>query len=125
MKTRVADQLEPSAAATVAGEDLACGDYVSVLNETVDLPSYLWDGCGATLPPHELVRLNVIPDEAGRPLKVIAICLPFVYATAPSGRVATLDPRRTRLVRLDPRCAKTVWKEMKPGKNRRNCSAEG
>ena len=53
-------QLEPTAAATVAGEDLACGDYVALLNETVDFPSFLWDACGASLSPHELVRLRII-----------------------------------------------------------------
>jgi len=62
-----------TAAAIVAGEDLACGDYVSLLNETVDFPSFLWDSCGATLSPYELVRLKVIPVTAGRPWKVIAI----------------------------------------------------
>lgn len=43
MKTQTASQPAPKAAATVAGEDLACGDYVALLNETVDFPSFLWD----------------------------------------------------------------------------------
>jgi hypothetical protein len=104
---------ELTAAATVAGEDLACGDYVSLLNETVEFPSFLWDASGVDLSPHELVRLKVIPDTAGHPLKVMAICLPFVYARLPGGDVATLDTRRTQLVRLNRKCAKAIWKELK------------
>jgi hypothetical protein len=107
-------QIEPSAAATVAGEDLACGDYVALLNETVDFPSFLWDACGASLSPHELVRVKLIPGNAGHPLKVIAICLPFVYVKTPSGETATIDTRRTQLVRLNRKCAKAIWKKLRP-----------
>jgi hypothetical protein len=112
-KSQIVSQLEPRAAATVAGEDLACGDYVALLNETVDFPSFLWDACGALLSPHELVRLKVIPGNAGHPLRVIAVCLPFVYAKTPSGETATIDTRRTQLVRLDRKCAKAIWKELR------------
>lgn len=113
MKAHIASQLEPTAAATVAGEDLACGDYVAMLNETVDFPSFLWDACGASLSPHELVRLKVIPATAGYPLRVIAICLPFVYAKTPAGDTVTIDVRRTQLVRLHRKCAKAIWKELR------------
>ena len=112
MKTEFTSRIEPTAAATVAGEDIACGDYVSLLNETVDFPSFLWDSCGATLSPHELVRLRVIPAKAGHPLKVFAICLPFVYAKTPRGEMATLDTWRAQLVRLNRKCAKVIWKEL-------------
>lgn len=115
MKTTAASQLELTAAATVAGEDLAGGDYVSVLNETVEFPSFLWDACGASLPPHELVRLRLVPANAGHPLRVVAICLPFVYAKMPSGEMATIDTRRTQLVRLDRKCAKAIWRELRSG----------
>jgi hypothetical protein len=64
------------------------------------------------LSPHELVRLKMIPANAGQPLRVIAICLPFVYARTPSGEMATIDTRRAQLVRLHRKCAKTIWKEL-------------
>jgi hypothetical protein len=113
MKTQTVSQLELRVAATIAGEDLACGDYIALLNETIDFPSFLWDACGASLSPHELVRLKVIPGNAGYPLRVIAICLPFVYAKTPSGETATIDTRRTQLVRLHRKCAKVIWKELR------------
>ncbi|MFZ5828462.1 MAG: hypothetical protein ACOY3P_00150 [Planctomycetota bacterium] len=39
MKTRCESQLELRAAATVASEELACGDSVSLLNETIEVVS--------------------------------------------------------------------------------------
>ena len=51
-------QLEMTVAAMVAGEDVSCGDYVALLNTICEVPSYLWDGCDASLRPHELVRLR-------------------------------------------------------------------
>jgi hypothetical protein len=113
MKTHALSQLEPRAAMTVAGEDIACGDYIARLNETVDLPSFMWDACGASLSPHEMVRLKVIPSTAGQPLRVIAICLPFVYAKTPGGETATIDTRRIQLVRLHRKCAKMIWRELR------------
>jgi len=111
-------QLEMTVAAMVAGEDLSCGDYVALLNTICEVPSYLWDGCDAALRPHELVRLRMIPSEAGTPLKVFAVCLPFLYVKNTSGELKTLDLRRQQIVRLDRDCAKEVWDELKPGKRK-------
>jgi hypothetical protein len=112
MKTEFTPKPEMTAAATVAGEDLACGDYVALLTQAVDFPSFLWDSCGVSLSPHEMVRLRMIPTTAGHPLKVFAICLPFVYAKMPSGEIATIDTRRIQLVRLDRKCAKVIWRKL-------------
>jgi hypothetical protein len=114
MDTETKPESDTTTAATIAGEDIACGDYVSSLTEIASFPSFLWDSCGAVLSPHELVRLQIIPTGAGQPLKVIAICLPFVYAKRPNGELATLDTRRVQLVRLNRKCAKAVWKELQP-----------
>jgi hypothetical protein len=105
---------QPTLAETVQAEDLACGDYVALLSETVEFPSFFWDCCGAALSPHELVRLKIVPAGAGIPLKVLAICLPFVYAKTPSGTIQIIDLRKAQLIRLDRDCAKLVWKELKP-----------
>jgi hypothetical protein len=112
MKTQELSRLELRVAATIAGEDLACGDYVALLNETIDCPSFLWNASDTRLSPHELVRLKVIPATAGEPLRVIAICLPFVYAKTPGGETVTVDTRRTQLVKLHRKIAKVVWREL-------------
>lgn len=121
MTTPSSKQIEPTLAATVAPEDVACGDYVAPLSQTYEVPSYLWDGSSVSLAPHELVRLTMIPPAAGVPHKVVAVCLPFVYATAPRGETVTLDVRRTQLVRLDRRAAKIAWKRLRVRENANLC----
>jgi hypothetical protein len=114
MKSDTKIQHAPTVAATIFGEDIGCGDYIALLNETFDVPSYMWDSCGVSLAPDELVRLQLIPGNAGQPLKVIGVCLPFVYAKTPDGATETIDVRRVQLVRLDRRCAKSIWKNLRP-----------
>ena len=116
MKTPSEAQFETTVAATIAGEDVSCGDFVAMLTTIYEAPSYLWDGCGASMQPHELVRLRMIPSDAGFPLKVFAVCLPFLYAKNSIGELKVLDLRQQQIVRLDRRCAKEVWNELKPDK---------
>ena len=61
----------------------------------------------------EPVRIKFASAEAGQPLKVFAVCLPFVYAKKPCGAIVVLDTRLRQLVRLNHDCAKMVWKELK------------
>jgi hypothetical protein len=105
--------------ARVAGEDLQPGDYISILAEIIELPSFLWCCPDSPLSPDEPVRIRLIPDEAGQPLKVFAVCLPFVYAKQPAGETATLDTRRQQLVRLDRLTGRTLWKRQKNGSKRK------
>ena len=78
-----------SVAARVTGEDNQPGDYQTVLNEIVERPSFLWSFSGSTLPMDEPLRTRYIPREAGLPCKVVTVCLPFVYAKRPLGKLAT------------------------------------
>lgn len=119
MRNTTDTHLETTLAASVAGEDIACGDFIAVMNEVIELPSYLWSGCDISLPSDEPVRLRFLPCDSGEPRKVIAVCLPFVYAKKPNGSVVTLDVRRYQLLRLDRACARAAWKARKPSKKRR------
>ncbi len=111
MSARSKFQSQLSLAATVAGEDIARQEFVAVLNEVIEVPSFMWgEGC---LEPQETVRLKVIPDQAGRPLKVKAVCLPFVYVQDAEGPVRVVDTRQHQLVRLNRKCAKKVWKALR------------
>ncbi len=100
-------------AARIAGEDINQGDYVTLLNEIVELPSFLWGCSGATLPTDEPVRTRYMPRDAGQPCKVIAVCLPFVYVKRPKGGIVIFDTRRQQLVRVDPDRGRRVWKQMR------------
>lgn len=116
MKTSTESHSVTTVAANIAGEDIRCGDYVTVLNATYEVPSYMWDQ--AMLPVAELVRLKIVPSDAGAPLKVFTVCLPFVYAKDSNGDVKTLDVRRQQIVRLNPDCAKEVWNALKEAKKK-------
>jgi hypothetical protein len=110
MKAITKTPLEPGVASTVAPEDLNCGDYVAVLNIVCEVPSFMW--CGESLSPDEPVRIK-FQSGTGTPLKIKAICLPFVFVKFPNGTTQTLDIRRTQFVRLNSDYAKVVWDEMK------------
>ncbi|MCA9036568.1 MAG: hypothetical protein KDA91_15640 [Planctomycetaceae bacterium] len=102
-----------SVVAQVAGEDVRAGDYITVLNEVVELPSFLW-GCSETsFPPDEMVRTRQIPDIAGQPFRVVEVCLPFVYARQPNRSLTTFDTRQHQLVRMKRRTGQLVWKEFR------------
>ena len=106
-----------SVAARVAGEDIRNGDYVTALNEVVEVPSFLWCCPESPLPTDEPVRTIYKPDDAGRPFKVIAVCLPFVYTKQLEGGTAIFDTRKHQLVRLSRSTGRAMWKRMR--KNRK------
>ncbi len=108
MKTKSFTNGKVGLAALVAHEDLCIGDFVAVLNEIVELPSFLWFDALPTA-AEELVRVRFCASEGGMPLKIKAICLPFVYVKSATGIQETLDVRRNQLVRLNKRYAKSVW----------------
>ncbi len=113
METTTEIKYQTTVAARVAGEDIQQGDYVTVLNEIVELPSFLWCCSGGTLPTDEPVRIRYMPSGAGQPFKVVAVCLPFVYTKRPKGGTTTFDTRQHQLVRLDPDSGGAVWKRLR------------
>jgi hypothetical protein len=113
MKTNTKLSPATTVAASVAGEDVHCGDYVALLSHIYELPTCLWSSGSDYLPADEIIRLKMIPEDAGVPLKVFAVCLPFVYALTSCGEMKTLDLRRQSIVRLDRSSAKQVWKQLR------------
>ncbi len=112
MKTKTTAAPVASLAATVAGDDLGVGQYVALLSEVKEYLSIFWDDCaGSGLSPRETVRIPFMPTSAGEPLKIEAICLPFVFVRTPSGDHRSLDIRMVRLARLDAAYAKFVLKK--------------
>ncbi len=111
MNARVHEPEECLVARVVAPEDLRAGDFVAVLAEIVELPTFLWH---ETLCDRgEIVRIRRLPTDNRVPLKVKAICLPFVFVKQPSGKFETIDVRLASLVRLEKDYAKTVWKTLR------------
>jgi hypothetical protein len=112
MKAQVGTSCETYVSRSLAAEDLRCGDFVSILYEVVEFPSFWWSCDPQLMPPSEPVRLQCHSSDGGTPLKVKAICLPFVFVKKPCGQHRTLDVRQHRLVRLSPDYARPVWKAM-------------
>jgi len=75
----------------LAAEDLARGDFVAVLSEVHEFPSFFWCCDTELMPPHEPVRVQWRSPEGGLPLKVVDLCLPYVFAKDPCGTHRTLD----------------------------------
>lgn len=113
MRTTSEALMQPSLAQCVAGEDLQLGEFISMLTTTTEFLSHLWDRCDRSLAPEDVVRVKYIPPRAGHPLKIAAICLPFIYVQDVNKKVEILDLRMTQVVRLNRECAKEVWKLIK------------
>ena len=101
-----------SIAAVVAPEDLRRGDFVAVLSEIIELPSFLWNDTLESV-RSELVRIRHVPTGNRAPLKVKAICLPFLFVKSPNDEYQTLDLRLATLARLEARYARQVWKALR------------
>lgn len=101
-----------SAAKPVAPDDLVVGDWVSILRVACEVPSFYWaDSVGSFA--REVVRLEFLPNESGIPLRVRAICLPFVAVQAANGEITSLDVRRCQIARLDRQFARFMWKSLR------------
>jgi len=103
-----------SLAQRVAPDDLRRGEYVAVLHEVCELPSFLWCCDSGVRAPDQVVEITYRPlPEDREPLKIVALCLPFVFVRRPNGEHRTLDIRGCSLARLDQEYAKAVWKGLK------------
>ena len=112
MKTKGKKADATEVAKRIAGEDLQIGDYITVLNELYELPSFLWGCTGESLPAGEPVKVQFMSRNAGVPHQVKQVCLPFVYAKTPQNKLVTFDIRRHNLVRLHRKSARSIWSDM-------------
>ena len=112
-KTLTNNREESILARTIAPEDLVRGDYVAVRDEIYQVPSYCWHHDAHVLPPQEPVRLQFHGEDRGLPLKVKAICLPFLLVKRPSGVHQTLDVRRCELLRLNRQYGRKAFKKLR------------
>ena len=93
-------------AESVAPEDIHLGDYLTVLYRTYELPSFLWCGDAATMPPEEVVRLRLTGDGThrggGQVRRVVAVSLPWVLVEDRRGTLDRWDVRTHTLARVGP-----------------------
>lgn len=121
-----ADGIEMTLARALAPEEIRCGDFVTMLHEVLELPSFLWCSDAALLPPERPVRIRFVPYREPKPWRVKAVCLPFVLVKLPCKGSKSLDVRKCRLARLDRGYATIVWQEYKrQAKRKRRRRAKG
>lgn len=112
-------QREPSSLAkALAPEEIARGDYVTLLYELREWPSWFWCEQGVH-PREEPVRICHLPFDEPQPLRVRRVCLPFVLVKTPAGDERTLDIRKCRLARLDQKFGGTAWRAYRAATRRR------
>lgn len=102
----------------IGPEDVAAGDFVTVSHETLEVVP--WgeiggcDGGGV-----KAVRVEVLSERAGRALKVVAVCRPWVLVEEAWGECCALDLRSVRLARLSGAYGKAAFKLMGGKKGKR------
>jgi len=109
-------------AKSLAPEEIRAGDYVSVLHVVLEFPALVWCDDSALVDRDEVVRIPFVPENSGTPLKVKAVCLPFVLVKHPCGKQRPIDVRQSRLARLDPTYAKTARRAYRLGQAKKKRS---
>ncbi len=103
-----------SLAKVIAPEDLNEGDLIAVLNVVDEIvPMLLMREAWQDSKAMEPLRVMYLPCGDPAPMKVEAVCLPFVLVKQADGVVRTIDVRRYRLARLPVDYGKRVWKLLK------------
>ena len=110
--------LKLTTARSVVPEDLRVGDGVAVAHTDLQV---LADQDPPVGENYRVIKAHYIPHDAGDPLKVKAVCLPFVLAVNVAKQHVTLDVRRQHLVRLAPDYTRQAFKALgdKPSLKRR------
>jgi hypothetical protein len=115
-------QTQTPIAKPVAPEDLRPETYVSVMSITIEL---LWCDEGAPWSRPGLIRTTWLPGaDAGTPLRVVSICLPFVLVEQPTGAHQTLDVRRFRFAQLTGEFGRKAFKRLGGGAAKRACPTD-
>ncbi|WP_437203645.1 hypothetical protein [Planctomicrobium sp. SH664] len=114
MKTQLHKHRSSTMARPVGPEDLRCGDFIAVLQEVVEVPTFPAGECFVESSAMTPQRYSYCPRRPAGPLRIEALCLPFVFVRNAKGQHRTLDIRLSQLARLDEDYSKTVWKLMRP-----------
>ncbi len=103
----------------LAADDVSVGDYLVVMNVTLQIPSFYWSLDYQVSSRTELVHLSYMPGDCGSPLEVIAVCLPFLLVETFDGTRQTKDLRQCRVARVSPEFASKVRKSLAKNKKRK------
>lgn len=99
-------------------EDIQVGDFVVVLHKHYQvLPDSIEPSVqGVQLEP---MRVTLMPFDAGTPLKVVAVSLPFIMTDSAGGMREAIDTRRHVLAKVDPAYAMAAKPEKEKKKSKK------
>jgi hypothetical protein len=97
----------------LAPEDINAGDFIAITAVVHEV--YLCSRLDREYGPYEPLRLTCTECSDGSPLRVVAVCLPFVLIADGSGQRRALDARRHQFVRLSEDFARKALKKRKAG----------
>lgn len=97
----------------LAPEDVAPGQFVAILHEVVNTPRWAFDEGVWTLRPSPGSHAQA-PEEFDVPMRVVAVCLPFVLVTCAPGGLRQVDVRRARLALLSAEYAAKAFPPANP-----------
>lgn len=107
-------QEQPIAVAKpLAPEDIAPGQFVAILHEVVNTPRWAFDEGVWTLRPSPGSHAQA-PEEFDVPMRVLAVCLPFVLVSCAPGGLRQVDVRRARLALLSAEYAAKAFPPATP-----------
>ncbi|MEM1109992.1 MAG: hypothetical protein AAGH99_15010 [Planctomycetota bacterium] len=109
-KTKKAKLIPLATVRAVAAEDLRVGDGVAVSCVTAQFLACEDPPPGET--HNRVLKADFIPADAGDPLRIVAVCLPFVLAVNVARQYVTIDVRRQHLVKLDAGYTKRAMKKL-------------
>lgn len=91
---------EITAIKRLAPEDIAPGLFIAITGKYDEvMPYWLFDSVPAR--GVEYLRVPSIDCADGEPLRILAVCLPFVLTEEADGRTRTLDIRQHMLASVD------------------------
>ena len=91
-------------------EDIQIGDFIAVTHTRYELLPGPFDPAPVGRESVEPLRVTMIPPNAGEPLKVVAISLPFVMAESHDDRRFAIDTRQHVLTRVSTEYAMSAKK---------------
>jgi hypothetical protein len=98
-------------ARAIAAEDIRPGIYVAELNVIEEHVPFACD-IESMKRLDGPVRLRWLPMDVD-PVKVVAVCLPYVFVRGADGDHRTVDVRRVELARLPKAYGRAVWRALR------------
>ena len=116
MMDTLTDQVSTPAVRRLGPEDLQRGQYVTVMQRTGQSLNYHLFCESPEHPSVTVERYAYLPKQAGQPLKVLALCIPFVLVKTARGKCHMLDLRRVDLALLSDDFGRAAFKALKSKK---------